>query len=97
RKELARFYPTYAEYCSVKPYRRVELDTDEPLKRVPVNDNGKPQIDLLNAGFDADYLANPANPRWVSKPTVAYLWARTVRCNACRATVPLLKTRWLTK
>ncbi len=97
RKELASFYPTYAEYCSIKPYRRVELDTDEPLKLVPVNENGEPQIDLLNAGFDAAYLDNSASPRWVAKPTVAYLWARTVRCKACRATVPLLKTRWLAK
>jgi putative DNA methylase len=31
------------------------------------------------------------------KPTVAYLWARTVACKNCRATVPLLKTRWLCK
>ncbi|MEW6380196.1 MAG: DUF1156 domain-containing protein [bacterium] len=31
------------------------------------------------------------------KPTVAYLWARTVKCKNCRATVPLLKTRWLCK
>ncbi len=35
--------------------------------------------------------------RWVAKPTVAYLWARTVTCKNCRATVPLLKTRWLCK
>jgi adenine-specific DNA methylase len=97
RKDLARFYPTYAEYCSLKPYRRVELDTDEPLKLVPVNDDGEPQIEVLNAGFDPAYLENPANPRWVAKPTVAYLWARTVTCKACRAEVPLLKTRWLAK
>src|SRR6266700_2767631 len=32
-----------------------------------------------------------------SKLTVAYLWARTVTCKNCRATVPLLKTRWLCK
>src|SRR6266496_347587 len=32
-----------------------------------------------------------------NKPTVAYLWARTVMCKNCRATVPLLKTRWLCK
>lgn len=32
-----------------------------------------------------------------NKPTVAYLWARTVICKNCRATVPLLKTRWLCK
>ncbi|MGE0825937.1 MAG: DUF559 domain-containing protein [Candidatus Binatia bacterium] len=31
------------------------------------------------------------------KPTVAYLWARTVKCKNCRATAPLLKTRWLCK
>jgi len=31
------------------------------------------------------------------KPTVAYLWARTVSCKGCRATIPLLKTRWLCK
>ena len=39
----------------------------------------------------------PRNPRWVAKPTVAYLWARTVTCKQCRATLPLLKTRWLCK
>ncbi len=31
------------------------------------------------------------------KPTVAYLWARTVTCKNCRTTIPLLKTRWLCK
>ncbi|MDP2627627.1 MAG: DUF1156 domain-containing protein [Candidatus Rokubacteria bacterium] len=31
------------------------------------------------------------------KPTVAYLWARTVPCKNCRAPIPLLKTRWLCK
>ena len=31
------------------------------------------------------------------KPTVAYLWARTVKCKNCRATMPLLKTKWLCK
>lgn len=97
RKDLARFYPTYAEYCTVKPYRRVPLDSEEALKLVPTNDAGEPQVELLNAGFDEVYLENSSNPRWVAKPTVAYLWARTVRCKACRATVPLLKTRWLAK
>ncbi|MCL6581857.1 MAG: hypothetical protein K6U08_09680, partial [Firmicutes bacterium] len=29
------------------------------------------------------------------KTTVAYLWARTVKCKNCRGEVPLLKTRWL--
>src|SRR5256884_5260007 len=31
------------------------------------------------------------------KSTVAYLWARSVTCKNCRATIPLLKTRWLCK
>ncbi|MEW5889868.1 MAG: DUF1156 domain-containing protein [Pseudomonadota bacterium] len=108
RKELSRFYPTYAEYCTVKPYRVVPLDIHpspaggrgaggEGLKLVPTNDAGEPQVALLNAGFDEAYLENPKNSRWVAKPTVAYLWARTVRCKACRAEVPLLKTRWLAK
>jgi adenine-specific DNA methylase len=36
-------------------------------------------------------------PRVDGKRTVAYLWARTVTCKNCRATIPLLKTRWLCK
>lgn len=36
-------------------------------------------------------------PTVEGKPTVAYLWARTVTCKNCRAIVPLLKTRWLCK
>jgi len=39
----------------------------------------------------------PFYPMVDGKPTVAYLWARTVKCKNCRATVPLLKTRWLCK
>ncbi len=39
----------------------------------------------------------PFYPVIDGKPTVAYLWARTVTCKNCRATVPLLKTRWLCK
>jgi adenine-specific DNA methylase len=34
-------------------------------------------------------------PTLDGKPTVAYLWARTVACKNCRATLPLLKTLWL--
>ena len=64
---------------------------------VPLREDGTPDIANLNAEFSADYLADPLNPRWVAKPTVAYLWARSVKCKNCRATVPLLKTRWLCK
>ncbi len=37
----------------------------------------------------------PYYPVVDGKPTVAYLWARTVQCKNCRATIPLLKTLWL--
>jgi putative DNA methylase len=64
---------------------------------LPLKDDGTPDIDALNAEFTQEYLEDQRNPRWVAKPTVAYLWARTVKCKNCRATVPLLKTRWLCK
>ena len=59
--------------------------------------DGKTDVGPLNAGYTRAYLADPRNPRWIAKPTVAYLWARTVRCKGCRATLPLLKTKWLAK
>ncbi|MGI8927601.1 MAG: DUF1156 domain-containing protein, partial [Tepidiformaceae bacterium] len=40
---------------------------------------------------------SPYYPTVDGKPTVAYLWARTVKCKSCRGTIPLLKTRWLCK
>jgi hypothetical protein len=45
----------------------------------------------LNAEFSEGYLADKRNPRWVAKPTVAYLWARTVTRNAllCRFLRPV--------
>ncbi|MGE0600561.1 MAG: DUF1156 domain-containing protein [Dehalococcoidia bacterium] len=39
----------------------------------------------------------PHYPAIDGESIVAYLWARTVRCKSCRGTVPLLKTRWLSK
>jgi len=64
---------------------------------VPLADDGTPDINELNKEFSKEYLDDKKNPRWVAKPTVAYLWARTVTCKNCRATIPLLKTRWLCK
>ncbi len=96
RKELAPFYPTYADFEQIdlkhpKPYEK------QPMRLVPIKEDGTPDIDALNADFSEEYLADKRNPRWVAKPTVAYLWARTVKCKNCRAVVPLLKTRWLCK
>ena len=94
RKDLASYYPTYADFEALKPGRDFERKS---MRLLDVDGNGVPQLDPLNAGFDGAWLKDPRNPRWVAKPTVAYLWARTVRCKGCRATLPLLKTRWLCK
>ena len=95
RKELASYYPTYAEYVPLAS--ESEDSSPPPMQLLEVDAEGIAQIDPLNAAFDADYLKNARNPRWIAKPTVAYLWARTVTCKQCRATLPLLKTRWLCK
>ncbi len=94
RTELAAHYPTYAEF---EPLKADEEYEPRPMRLLEIDDAGIPQVDLLNAEFDAAYLKDPRNPRWIAKPTVAYLWARTVTCKQCRATLPLLKTRWLCK
>ena len=92
RRELASCYPTYAEFEPLKPGRDFE---PRPMRLLEVDQEGVPQVDPLNVEFDEGYLKDPRNPRWVAKPAVAYLWARTVACKQCRAELPLLKTRWL--
>lgn len=95
RKTLARFYPTYAEFEPISD--KVTEWTKRERKLVPLGSDGSLDRKSLLAEFDEEYLNDARNPRWVPKPTVAYLWARTVACKDCRATVPLLKTRWLCK
>ena len=95
RKKLAHRYPTYAEFQALKAGGK-PFDV-HPLELLEPDKNGNTDAAPLNAEFDKAYLDDPRNPRWVAKPTVAYLWARTVRCKGCRATIPLLKTRWLAK
>ena len=107
RRDLARRYPTYADFEPVrrKGRRRRGAEIRFPEQRfrprpphlLEPDADGNVSAAKLNAEFDAGYLKNEANPRWVAKPTVAYLWARTIRCANCRAEVPLLKTRWLCK
>lgn len=95
RRELAAYYPTYADF---EPIKKDQVAYErQPMRLVPLKENGTPDIDGLNAEFTDEYLEDRRNPRWVAKPTVAYLWARTVTCKNCRATEPLLKTRWLCK
>lgn len=94
RRKLAKYYPTYAEFQALEPGKPFE---PRPLRLIETDENGVLHADELNAAFDEAYLKDPRNPRWIVKPTVAYLWARTVTCKQCRAQVPLLKTRWLAK
>ncbi len=107
RRDLAGRYPTYAEFEPVRRKGRglraaeVRLPDRRYRPRTPrllePDADGRVSVAELNAEFDSVHLENEANPRWIAKPTVAYLWARTVRCANCRAEIPLLKTRWLCK
>ena len=104
RRELASRYPTYAEFEPVSPKgrRRASVPARKRYKTRPPrllepDAEGQVNVDGLNAELDSLYLETEANPRWVAKPVVAYLWARTAECGGCRAEIPLLKTRWLCK
>ena len=112
RKRLASLYPTYAEWArldgeathasSPTVDEKQELlgesyGARDGLRLLEPDADGITDADSLNADFDSTYLKYPGNPRWVAKPTVAYLWARTVTCKYCRAMLPLLKTCWLCK
>ena len=103
RKKLAARYPTYAEFEPMRRKgRRAVLEVAVRYrprlpKLIEPDADGHVSTASLNEEFDSLYLEEEANPRWVAKPAVAYLWARTVRCANCRAEIPLLKTRWLCK
>jgi len=107
RRGLAKRYPTYGDFEPVRRKGRAKRDAEirfpeqrfkpRPPRLLEPDADGNVSVAQLNAEFDPAYLENEANPRWVAKPTVAYLWARTIRCANCRAEMPLLKTRWLCK
>ena len=94
RKELARHYPTYADW---QPLRPAEPYEPQATRLIAPDKNGVCNAHVLNADLSDEYLEDMRNARWLSKPTVAYLWARTVTCKNCRATFPLLKSSWLLK
>ncbi len=104
RQTLAEHYPTYAEFEPVRRKGRRKQEAQPEVRYSPrkprllgPDSRGQVSVETLNAEFDSLYLENEANPRWIAKPTVAYLWSRTVPCSGCRAEIPLLKTRWLCK
>jgi len=92
RKDLAYLYPTYADWQPLMPGKAFE---PQPMRLIEPDENGVANADELNNALGEEYLHDKFNPRWVAKPTVAYLWVRTVTCKNCRAAIPLLKTRWL--
>ena len=93
-QSLGGRYPIYADFQPLKPGR--PFDTRDMLL-VPTREDGVPDVGRLNNEFPPEHIEDLLNARWVAKPTLAYLWARTVSCRSCRATVPLLKTRWICK
>ena len=102
RRELAGRYPTYAQFEPVKRRGRGKVPAlppvrfkPRPMRLLTPDDEGRVSAATLNAEFDSEYLEDERQPRWIAKPTVAYLWARTAQCGNCRADIPLLKTRWL--
>ena len=104
RRALADRYPTWAEFEPVRRKGRgrtrgVVKNRYRPRDPRPLDPgpDGRVSVLALNAAFDSLYLEDETNPRWVAKPVVAYLWARTAECGGCRAEIPLLKTRWLCK
>ena len=94
RRALAARYPTYAEW--MVPGASARIGARNPVL-LEADQDGRVDVAPLNAGMAAADLADARRPRWAATPTVAYLWARTVRCKSCRAMIPLLKTRWLCK
>lgn len=95
RRRLADRYPTYAAFQAPEPGG--EPFEPRPLTLLRPDEDGNTSVQSLNSEFQTAWMGDSRKPRWVSKPTVAYLWARTVRCKGCRATIPLLKTLWLAK
>ncbi|MCX6538612.1 MAG: DUF1156 domain-containing protein [Acidobacteria bacterium] len=100
RRDLAKYYPVYADWQplrDVAEWREKHPDEWRPLTLIAAKDEGTPDVASMNVDLTPEFLEDERNPRWVAKPPVAYLWARTVTCKNCRATIPLLKTRWLAK
>lgn len=95
RRDLAQYYPTYADF---EPLKKDKVAYEhQPMRLLDIKEDGTADIDSLNGEFSDEYLAIKGNPRWVAKPTVGYLWARTVQCKNCRAQIPMVKTLWVCK
>ena len=104
RRKLAGRYPVYAYFEPRRRKGRRRKAVGQPIPFKPrdprllePDSQGRVSVETLNRQYDEKYLEDDRNPRWVAKPVVACLWARTAECGGCRAEIPLLKTRWLCK
>ncbi|MDE0105407.1 MAG: DUF1156 domain-containing protein [Bryobacterales bacterium] len=101
---LAAKYPVYAYFEPRQRKGRKRRPVGPPVRFRPrdptllrPDSEGRVTVEPLNERYEHDYLEDDRNPRWIAKPVVACLWARTAECGGCRAEIPLLKTRWLCK
>lgn len=94
REKLGHLYPTYADWQPLIPGKPFE---SRAMRLIELDDYGIANVEKLNTELSEEYLRDQTNPRWVAKPTLAYLWARTATCKNCRATIPLVTSSWLYK
>ncbi len=64
RRELAEYYPTYADF---EPIKKGQVAYErQQMTLVPFKEDGNADIDALNGEFSKEYLADGKNPRWVA-------------------------------
>jgi len=56
------FYPVYADFEPL--VKDVKSYEQQPMRLVPLKEDGTPDIDALNAEFGGDYIKVKGNPRW---------------------------------
>lgn len=63
RKDLAKFYPTYADF---EPLKESDKKWEQrEMKRVPILEDGNLDLKALNEEFSEEYLKDSRNPRWI--------------------------------
>ena len=94
RRELAQYYPTYADF---EPLKKDQIAYEhQPMRLVPLKDDGTPDIDSLNAEFTGNTgrQAQPALGRQADRRLPLGADGQVQELPSDR---PLLKTRWLCK
>ena len=93
RRELAQYYPTYADF---EPLKKDQIAYEhQPMHWCRCGKTGRRVSTRSMLSLRQTTWPTSETRGGSHKPTVAYLWARTVTCKNCRRLIPLLKTRWL--